>query len=62
MCKYICHDGYRMSDVADVMFGNRKSEGIRRKEVFCIEGTWITYSTNDGRGFIDICLPEGMYV
>ena len=51
-----------MSDVADVMFGDRESEGIMRKEVFCIEGTWITYSTNNGRGFIDICLPEGMYV
>ena len=55
-CEFKCSDGYRESDVEDVMF----IRGNWPKQVICMDGMWATYlHINGGIGFHDICLPEG---
>lgn len=60
-CEFTCKDGYRKSDVPDVIRGDRSKPGNTIVTVFCSNGIWITYNEDSGYVIDEICLPEAAF-
>ena len=62
LCYFTCDEGYRPSEIQDIIVGYRNYRHDRRQYVICMDGLWITHLHGNSIGFNDVCLPEGMYI
>ena len=60
-CKFTCNDGYRQSDVPDVIRGHRTSTAKLSIWLSCVEGTWVTHNEDYDYSIQNICLPEAEF-
>ena len=59
-CKFICNDGYRQSDVPDVL-GGRRTSTSSQSALLCEEGDWVTRNEDKDFTIQNICLPEAEF-